>query len=532
VGVLLAPLDAAPPLTLDRVFVLGMAEGALPSRPQEQPLLPDPVRGLLRARLPGSPAARALPTRAERVEEQRHALFAVLGGAAHVTVSHPRGDRRQRRERAPSGWFLELAGRRARLERPLLADELRVIAREATAPWYRSIPSVRAGIEQGPEPATRSEWVARELLATLRRGEEVHTAPVVAGDPALLAAVSAVRERAAAAFTAWDGNVGPSPALDAHLARRHAPTVLARYGTCPRQYFLSTVLGVRERESREDPFALEGSRRGILLHGILEGVLRSFAATPPATLDEARAVLRRTTDRALSGDHEAATTSLRARLSQEAVRAWLERWLHEHTALAAELGVRPVAAEVAFGADADPLGAVRVTLPSGREVSFRGRVDRLDATPDGGVVLVVDYKTTSDERYRGIEADPVLGGQELQLAVYGLAAAQRHPAAEITARYWFLGPRTSRAGQRGFVFDAERRERTVAVLDVLTEGIAAGSFPPRPGEWNEFRQAHEHCRSCVFDRICPSSGEREREWRRAAAAPEVLPYAALVGASR
>lgn len=524
VGVFLGPVSAAAGRELAHAFVVGMAEGAFPSRPPDQPLLPDALRRSLVTRHPE--LGGALPSRDERVAAERAALFGVLASSARTTLSYPRADRRQQRERMPSAWFLELAGMRAGASRPLLADELHSPGR--TVPGYEAVPSASAGIEHGGEAATPAEWIARELLATIARGEDVTATPVLAAEPGLATAVAAARARAAAGFSAWDGNVGPGPAIAAHLAAPLSPTRLARYATCPRQYFVSSLLGVREREARDDPFALEGARRGLLLHQILERVLSALIARPPTDLEEAREVLQRVADPALAPAEAEAGASLPARLSAEAVRAWLERWLVEHAALADDLGVVPVGAELAFGAAADPLGVVRVALPGGRELAFRGRVDRVDATPSGEAVLVIDYKTSTDEAYKQLDADPVLGGRELQLAVYGLAVAGANPGAQVSARYWFLGPRTGKAAHRGFVLDEPRRGRAVAVLDVLADGIANGAFPGRPGAWDDFRGAYKHCRSCAFDRICPAPGDRERTWERDARDPAVQRYSALV----
>jgi RecB family exonuclease len=492
VGVYLGPVESAVALHFDHVFVVGMAEGAFPARPSEQPLLPDALRRRLRLA--------ALPTREERLARQRAALLAVLSSGAETVLSHPRSDRRQQRERTASPWFLELA---------------------AGAP-RQDVPSLAAAIEHAEEPATSGEWVARELVVALRHGQAVTDAPVVAADPALAAALGVVRRRASEAFTAWDGLVGPHAALERHLQRRHAPTSLSRYATCPRQYFLAGVLGVREREDRDEPLALEGARRGVVFHGILERFLKALASEPPATPAGRRRLLHRLADGALA---PAGAESLGWRLEADRMRTWLDRWFDEHEAMAAQLDVRPVGAEVAFGDPADPLGALEVVLPSGRSLALHGRIDRLDASPDG-TALVIDYKTSLDERFKGIESDPVLAGTQLQLAVYALAVAGRY--AQVDARYWFLGPRTSRAAQRGFVLDPERERRTVQVLDVLTDGIATGTFPARPGAWDDWQNEYAHCRSCAFDRICPAPGERERTWERDARAPQVARYRELV----
>lgn len=524
VGVYLGPLATAAALDFDHSFVLGMAEGAFPTRPSEQPLLPDALRQHLRTLLPHSPATAALETLQERGARERAALLAILASDARTTLCHPRANRREQRERSPSPWFLELAGRRAGRGRALLADELQFLDG-----WYRDIASASAGIEHAAEPATTAEWVARELIGWQRAGHEIPDAPLVAAEPALGQAIAVAHARASAIFTPWDGRVGPHPFLDGRLDSPQSATALGRYGTCPRQYLLGQVLGIREPEEREDPLALEGAQRGLLLHGILERFVRALLGEPLDDPDARRTLLRRLGDEALAEMAEQGITdALRWRLSSGLVRAWLDRWLDEQDALVAELGVAPVGAELAFGRPGDALGTVSVALPSGRHLGFRGRIDRLDAAADGGVALVIDYKSSSDERYRGIQADPVLAGRELQLAVYALAAEHTYPGAEIHARYWFLGPRKGKAPHLGYVFDQPRRERALAVLDTLAEGIGAGAFPPRPGKWDDYDRTYEHCRSCAFDRVCPAPPERERAWERASGAPELARYDALV----
>jgi hypothetical protein len=61
---------------------------------------------------------------------------------------------------------------------------------------------------------------------------------------------------------------------------------------------------------------------------------------------------------------------------------------------------------------------------------------------------------------------------------------------------------------------------------VVADGIQAGQFPARPGE-DDGWFGPVNCRGCVFDRVCPAA--RGEQWERMRAAPELAPYAELVG---
>ena len=79
--------------------------------------------------------------------------------------------------------------------------------------------------------------------------------------------------------------------------------------------------------------------------------------------------------------------------------------------------------EVSFGDAGQP--DVVVPLPEGRAVRFRGRIDRVDRSPDGRTVVVYDYKTGNPARAASLRDYPVLAGQRLQLPVYAHAARRR-----------------------------------------------------------------------------------------------------------
>ena len=135
-------------------------------------------------------------------------------------------------------------------------------------------------------------------------------------------------------------------------------------------------------------------------------------------------------------------------------------------------GTRPVAVEREF------------TLTVGPH-RVHGRVDRVDAHPAGGH-QIVDYKTGKPPAAgaRGDEDD-------LVLRLYLLGAREA----------WGLEPRGATlvhvldGAARGVHPEAEADAGAVEAVRAAADGIAAGSFEPRPS-WA--------CRTCDFALLCPA----------------------------
>jgi hypothetical protein len=179
--------------------------------------------------------------------------------------------------------------------------------------------------------------------------------------------------------------------------------------------------------------------------------------------------------------------------------------------------------EVAFGLPwvPDSTPPVPYTLPDGTTLRFRGQVDRIDRSPDGQRVRVIDYKTG---RARGTAPDRLARGTALQLAIYRLAAeallaARDDPAIVEEAQYYHpLGPS---AGRR-IAFTRAGWERRRADFDravaLVVEGIRAGRFFARPA-------ACATRLPCAFDLAC---GAECRRWSEAKLAdPAVQRHAEL-----
>ena len=122
------------------------------------------------------------------------------------------------------------------------------------------------------------------------------------------------------------------------------------------------------------------------------------------------------------------------------------------------------------------------------ELRIRGRMDRIDRTPEG--VVIVDYKSSdvrdqkkADERAR----------DSLQLQVYAMAHEAEHGELPHEVQLHFLDSRVVGAARP----DAVRLDKTRDKLRSASTGIRAGSFEPRPSAIT--------CGYCPFRQICSSS---------------------------
>ena len=234
------------------------------------------------------------------------------------------------------------------------------------------------------------------------------------------------------------------------------------------------------------------------------------------------------------------------------MRRDLQTFLDKDGQWRADTGVRPYRVEWRFGeaspvsesgADDEAGGPVALTLPDGSAVNFRGVIDRVDLSGDGGRVVVLDYKSGGVSAYRNMDDDPLDGGARLQLPVYALAARSVLPRPgsggdgisgggasdgddgqppDIQAAYWFVSDRGG-FQRKEFALNSETQGRFGAVVGQIVGGIRQGVFPANPGPAG--RDGPQNCRYCDFHRVCPT--DRRRLWERKQDSPQAAAYIAL-----
>jgi len=518
-GILVGPIADFTGADLDLLVVVGLTEDAAPARQREHPVLWDADRVLL------SPH---LATVATRRADARHAWLAALGAARHMHLSTARANTRSQRRQFPSPWFLDeaerLAGRRVSMED----------VTALTADWLTTSDSSTDALLRTEAFASPHEL---DVAIAVRGGVDV----LASHDHRLRRGLLAARTRARGTFGEWTGGVGALPAvLRAEIDQRHSASALQEWATCPTRHLFRYVLGVRDVEDVGARDGADPRERGTLVHAVLEEFLSRHLGEPGrpgrdpgeawsgADLDD---LLRIFEDRVsgfvadgLAGRHAVVWSVERARLRRALTAA-----LHADSESRRRHDAWPIALEMPFGRDGQP--DLEVHLPTQGPVSFAGSVDRVDATADGGLVIL-DYKAGRAAKYpkllpeRGSgEAAPdiVDRGRMLQLPLYALASRTRFGSAETPVEGYF-----SLVERRGIEVGAEiddaAVERLTHALEVSVSGIRSGVYPANPGQLEDSR-GWESCRHCAFDRVCPDT--RGEQWRAAREDPAVSEYRRL-----
>lgn len=506
-GVLVGSVRMGIGLDLDLVILLGLAEGSFPAPVGEDSLLPDHER---------EAAGGELALRSEEVEAQHHELLATLAGARRQVLCVPRGDLRRSNERVPSRWLSDIA---SRLSGERVSTEELAAAR---VPWVDHVDSFDAGLRRAGFPATEQEHRLRTLLAydgSYSRRSQMTDA---VGDDIFTAGADVVAARQSPRFTRFDGNLAglpvPSPAASVTSATR-----LEGWATCPFAYFVREVLHVEPVENPEDRLQISPLVLGALIHEVLEDFIREVLARPPSTqpgpgapwsgadchrlVEIARSVCDRYEENGQVG------RPIFWHRDRRRIVAELLRFLEEDGAHRAEYGMRPVAAEFAFGMRGGELGTADLELPDRRTVRFRGKADRLDVASDG-TLEVLDYKTGSPERFKDLsEADPDCHGKKFQLPVYALAARlhQGRPHAPVRSEYWFT---STKGGFKriGYPVTDELLARVGETMGQVLLGIEAGVFLHYPPEASTTQFVE--CHYCDPDGLGVTDLHRELDRKR------------------
>lgn len=505
-------------LRFHTVVLTGLAEGGLPTRGRPDPILGDGERretaGALGVRLP----------LAEEREAESDLLFALAVEAARerLTLLAPRADAAGGRPRQPSRFVLRLAssaaGRAVAAETLWSREQL-----QAPSAWRR----VAGRVVQAA--ANEPIWVdarERDLSSLLRPGfmgpaaRVTYLAAVLAGD-----GPAAGRRQAERRLAQWRAsrheNCGPHDGLLGEAARvafaaatpfaaEVSPTQLERYLTCPFTYLLRSVIGLEAPEEPHEGLEMEPREFGRLAHDILEGTYAQ-AIAQGLDLEGALAALEPVWARECERAETRGVTG--AALAWRACRAALLDDLREtlqRDPVFTRGDGRPWQAERPFG-EAEG-AAVAITLADGRRLRFRGRVDRIDATPRG--VRVIDYKTgrgtTEEKRLKD--------GLSVQLPVYALAAAhladeEGLPAGELACVYRFV---TRRGGFRELpaAYSGAEAEVALAALAGSVVTLAErGLFP---------RTTAGTCEFCDVRYACGFSAWARKRKRGSAALADVV----------
>ncbi|PXW31268.1 UNVERIFIED_CONTAM: RecB family exonuclease [Williamsia faeni] len=451
-GVSIGPISAGVGRDLDICIVLGVAEGIVPARRREDPLLPAELTGR-------KPAA--------EIDGQHRQLMLTLGsGRHHRIITFPRGSLRGGAENVPSRWLIptleHLSGTKINVvdwQRQTRDVDTVVTVESFDVATQRFDPRIGSGA------ASPTEWRLRALAGVPARDRRY-----ILGDSTVFRGMEMRSDRLNGRFTRYNGNVSAVSDLVRFFDRPVSPSRLEDWVASPYRFFVRTLLGVDALHDPDDEAQLDPLTRGNLIHATLEKYIKAVIDGRAATLDRLLGIADDVLESARI-DAPGWLPQLWAKDS-DIIRRDLVDW-HEHDTRDRDGGWTPLGVERKFGGHPD---LVQIDLGNAA-IGFTGSIDRIDTHRDGRV-RVTDYKTGLIDDYKGLsESEPTDGGTKFQLPVYGLFAATL--GQQVSARYWFA---TSRGD-----FDSVEYNVTDAVIEILRtdlelvhRAVAAGYFPPRP----------------------------------------------------
>lgn len=505
--VFVGTLDEAAGRSFEVVFVPGLAEGVLPQKIFEDPLLLDEAR---------AEASPALATRADRLEEERLRLHLGLGAArSRLMLSYPRVDVMQGRPRVPSFYALDLL-RAAEGSVPGLTELKRRAAEAADA---------RLGWPAPADPSAAIDETEYDLSVLGARyhgsdedlaGRGHYLVAEAAANGVAAIGVRNLRAQAARWRKAWsraDGFVATpdraSERAEAEAARAllaphrpsrraYSPTALQNYAACPLRFYLQGILHLRPREVPEALEALDPLTRGSLFHQVqfvLFGRLEQAGLLPvtPERLDAALERLDEVFELEAKKAADELAPAIPAVWDKEvgALLLDLRGWLRDVAAHHADWA--PIRAELAFGLPKDPEGhdahstAKPVKILGAYQV--RGSIDLVERHTARAAVRVTDHKTGRAPK----EYPTYVGkGEALQPLIYGLAARELVEGAVETGRLYFC---TQRGGFEAVEIPVDDvGERHLAqVFETIEAAVEQGFLPAAPHEkacqWCDVRLA-------------------------------------------
>ena len=525
-GVFVAPFSAAAGMSFDAVWMVGMIEGSVPPPPKDDPLLPDDEW-----RRAGGP-----PTLTKLSARERYDYLSALAAAPSRAFSFPVADPELRRRAFPSPWLLEQA---EELESDVVtSDSLPKLKR----PWLTVAVSLEDSLSSIHVPADSHEYDLQRLLQWKREhpsdgsgGNRASPHPLVKDGP-LARAAQMGRSRAGRAFSEFDGNlssVAGKARFALNLGRYPlSPTSLETWAVCPFRYFLAHVLHLSALDDPEEETNISRLNRGSLVHEILERFAEEAESTgalpvPGQTWGEESAQRLRQIAQEVFGEYERRNVTgkqLLWQVEKQNILADLDLFLARDAELRAMYGSARTIPEAKFGRGEEWQEAV----DGDTQISFRGKIDRIDLNSGGVPALIVDYKTgSSASSIKALDTDPIDKGRRLQLGAYSLAAKRRFPQAErVPAIYWFItekGEFKTAPSQPFDINDPETLKRFREGVSAIAEGIRGGVYPANPGPqgWGS------NCSYCDFNSLCQS--RRFRLWEHKKGDSLISGYLSLTG---
>jgi|GEM_PF-3127552 len=268
-------------------------------------------------------------------------------------------------------------------------------------------------------------------------------------------------------FNAYNGQVHWEGEADLKLAPSSV-TKFEKLARSPYLYWIENVLEIgREPEPDEATVWLNALEKGTLLHAIFQAYYESILAVgqkPNRQRDEEAliAYAHQEIEKLASINPPALA------IAKEVFVAEVEQTCRIFLSMEEEhLGAdQPVKQEAEVSG--------QLALPDGNALALRGKVDRIDQTPDGAY-CIYDYKTGKSKSYNLNQY--FVHGTRLQHAVYSLLVEQEERDRKVLSS-GYLFP-TRRGGGKRIAYPeqgVENRKDVLQILSLLQQVYMQGSF--------------------------------------------------------
>lgn len=300
--------------------------------------------------------------------------------------------------------------------------------------------------------------------------------------------------------------------VDSKNVRKEAysATELSRYAECPKRYFFANVLGLSKEEYLEHQPHMMAKDRGTLIHEILfrffiklksQNLIPMKKENRQMMLDLLRSTATETFTRYQTlnsygitdlwkNDENELFSDLTAYLDQELREA--SYWI-------------PYSFEYRFGMpkftdqEDDPHSSEKpISLPlAGKKLLFKGRVDRIDLSPDQQQLRIIDYKT--GKLFSRKTSWSYEKGVNLQIPLYILLSDQffskkpEHAEGKLVSLQAITKFEQRRLDKSELL---SKQDQLFSHLELLDQGIQDGIFFPNP------ENGGSNCTYCDFLQIC------------------------------
>ena len=496
-GVEVSDLMQARGVPFDVMVLPGLVEQGFPRVPRPDPLLLDEERRVLNERYLGRAKA---PEKAEgRLEEKLLFLLAVRSAKKSLILTASHLHPGSGAPRVPSSYLYETLHAVTGSRQTKWDEDSPYLQKVAVSDWIRDGDDTR--VDDLEEVLSRFEEA--------RQGNPLPAQAYVEGKPFFTEARRSLKERQGSRkFTPYDGVFQDATAIG-KLAQDHSlknktlsASRLETYAACPLRYFYRYVLGLKVHPEPERVFQLDAAEKGTLMHSILEETLsrgKKDGWLRNREGDKALEVLEEEAKKAFDHFEKNGVPGSPAlwQWSQFSLRKDLQRALKK---VLEDQDWTPVDFEKAFGREGQP--EVTIETPAG---TFRleGFMDRVDLSPDGKSLRVVDYKSGSNLNFK---ANSVKEGTKIQMPLYLWACQTLYPG--ITpqgALYEFL---TAKGDYKAVPFDATDFKKVEEPLKILlttaAEAVDQGFFPA----------AAKACQQCDYKILCGPGAEKRGERKK------------------